>query len=219
MDKIENIYLYAKMTDAVADCEAVLQEIHLHQGFGPVRLSIESRRSFHELERIKAAMREHDACIIMNLASLGLNEKEIAKELGWFIERPRMLIIANIDSSYMWGVAQPMNRAVLQTLQQTLTEKGNSRTTMLPEHRKSNAGRKSIAFPDNWEALYGKWVSKEIDSKEFCERSGLKRATFYNLLTEYRQIIEANEKYYSQHCKGWLQFESKAFGQRPQRAL
>ena len=67
MDKIGNIYLYAKMTDTVEDYEAVLQEIHAHQGFGPVRLSTESRRSFHELERIKAAMRKHDACIIMNL--------------------------------------------------------------------------------------------------------------------------------------------------------
>ena len=69
---------------------------------------------------------------------------------------------------------------------------------IIPEHGKSNSGRKRISFPDNWEDLYGKWVNKEMDSREFLEKSGLKKATFYNMLNEYRIILEENEKFYKQ---------------------
>ena len=54
-------------------------------------------------------------------------------------------------------------------------------------------------FPDNWEELYTKWVGKEITSKEFCEKSGLKKATFYNMIIYYKEVLEANEKYFERY--------------------
>ncbi len=200
MKPLNTLYLYAKVTDNVQEFEFILQEIALHQKFGNVSISTEPRRSYYELDKIKKNMKDNDVCIITNLASLGLNEKEIASGLDWFIENSRMLVIANFNTSYSWGIGQPMNKAILQTLQQALL--GNvegRRTVMIPEHRKSNAGRKHISFPDNWEELYDKWKNKEITSKEFCEQSGLKKATFYNLLTEYRQVIEMNEDYFKRY--------------------
>ena len=197
---LNNLYLYAKVTDNVQEFEFILREIALHQKFGNVIISTEPRRSYYELDKIKEIMKDDDACVITNLASLGLNEKEIASGLDWFITNSRMLVIANFNTSYSWGIGQPMNKAILQTLQQALL--GNvegRRTVMIPEHRKSNAGRKHINFPDNWEELYDKWKNKEITSKEFCERSGLKKATFYNLLTEYKQVIEMNENYFKRY--------------------
>ena len=199
MEGIENIYLYAKVTDNVQEFEFVLQGIRWKQKFNSVYISTEPRRSYYELDKIKKVMTENDVCMITNLASLGLNEQEIAEGLDWFIKTPRMLVIANFSTSYLWGVSQPLNQAVLQTLQQALLGKSDGRTIMIPEHRKSNAGRKHINFPDNWEELYTKWVGKEITSKEFCEKSGLKKATFYNMLIYYKEVLEANEKYFERY--------------------
>ena len=36
---------------------------------------------------------------------------------------------------------------------------------------------------------------KEITSSEFIKQSGLKKASFYNLMAEYRKILETNKKY------------------------
>ena len=199
MNSLGNIYLYAKVTDNVQDFEFILQEITLYQKIGNVYISTEPRRSYYELEKIKKAMQENDVCVITNLASLGLNESEISERMDWFIKARRMLVITNFSTSYAWGIDQPMNVAVLQTLQQALLGKSDGRTVMIPEYRRSNAGRKHIGFPDNWEELYDKWENKEISSKEFCERSGLKKATFYNMLTEYRKVTEANEKYFEHY--------------------
>ncbi len=194
MNALNTIYMYAKKTDNIQEFEFVLQEIQFKQQFKDLRISTEPRRSYKELDKIKEAMKENDVCVIANLASLGLNEKEIADGLEWFIKNARMLVIANFNTSYIWGISQPMNQAVLQTLQQALLGKNAGCTIRIPEHRKSNAGRKRISYPEEWEELYEKWSNKEIDSKEFWMLTGLKKATFYNMLTEYRTTLEMNEK-------------------------
>lgn len=51
-------------------------------------------------------------------------------------------------------------------------------------------GRKKIDFPDNWELVYNKWKCREIKSKEAMELTGLKKATFYNLLKEYEEKLK-----------------------------
>ena len=196
---INNIYLYAKEMEKASDFDFVLQSIMLKDKIGDIFISAEPRRSYYELEKIKSVMKEDDVCIILNLSSLGLNDKDIAVGLDWFITTPRLLVIANFSNSYLWGVSQPMNRAILSTLQQTLLGKNEGNTIIMPDRKKSNAGRKLISFPDNWEELYGRWENKEISSKEFCELSGLKKATFYNLMTEYREMKKENENYFKRY--------------------
>lgn len=61
--------------------------------------------------------------------------------------------------------------------------------------KKSSVGRSRLPFPDNWDSLYAEWKAKKITSKEFIEQAGLKRASFYNLMTEYREIQKENEEY------------------------
>ena len=61
--------------------------------------------------------------------------------------------------------------------------------------KRTNSGRYKLPFPDNWDELYEQWFKKKITSKQFIEMSGLKKATFYNLLTEYKDIQSANAEY------------------------
>ena len=196
---IKNVYLYAKVTDRIEELDFALQEIMKKQAIGNMFITTEPNRSYYKLDKIKNAMTEDDVCVIANLASLGINETDIAAGLEWFINTPRMLVIANFSNSYRWGISQPLNQAILSTLQQALLGKSEGRTVIIPEYKKTNAGRKLISFPDNWEELYSKWENKEITSKEFCELSGLKKATFYNLMAEYREIKEANLNYFKRY--------------------
>ena len=65
----------------------------------------------------------------------------------------------------------------------------------MPRNKRSNSGRNKIDFPNNWDELFEKWKSKEISSIEFISSTGLKKATFYNLLTEYKEIQRMNDEY------------------------
>lgn len=192
MEKLGNIYLYAKQTDRVEELQYVLQHIDTFYKHGDVYISREPRRSFSELEKVKEAMRENDICIITNPASLGLNGKDVVSQLEWFVRKPRILLMYDFNTTYLWGVSEPLNQAILQTIQQSVLEQDGKRIIKTPENRKSNSGRSRIEFPDNWAELYELWEKKEITSVEFLEKSGLKRATFYNMIKQYQQMQEEN---------------------------
>ena len=51
-----------------------------------------------------------------------------------------------------------------------------------------HVGRPKMKYPENWEELYAQWDNKDITSKDFIEKANLKRATFYNLLSDYKKI-------------------------------
>ncbi len=196
MGKIGNIYLYAKQEDRIEELQYVLQNIDTLYKHNEIYISREPRRSFGELEKIKEAMQENDVCIITNPASLGLNETEVVAQLDWFIQKPRILLIYDFKTTYQWGVSEPLNQAILQTIQQSVLMQAGKRVVKMPENRKSNAGRSRIEIPENWAELYEQWENQKITSKEFLQKSGLKRATFYNLITEYRQMKEENDRFY-----------------------
>ena len=68
-----------------------------------------------------------------------------------------------------------------------------------PFVRQPGAGRPRLDFPDGWTELYDKWEKESISSKAFLEASGLKKATFYNKLADYRELREFNIRYLLEH--------------------
>ena len=199
MAKIGNVYLYAKQTDDVKQLQYVLQNIEVFYKHGDIFISREPRRSFVELEKLKEQLKEDDICIITNPASLGLNEADVATQLDWFIKKPRILLIYDFNTTYLWGVSEPLNQAILQTIQQSVLVQGGKRIIKMPENRKSNAGRSRIDYPENWAELYEQLESEKITSKEFLEKTGLKKATFYNLITSYREMLEENHRFFDKY--------------------
>lgn len=54
-------------------------------------------------------------------------------------------------------------------------------------------GRKKIDFPEHWEDIYNKILTKQLTSREAMEFLGLKSTTFYKLKKEYETKIFQNE--------------------------
>lgn len=185
-------YIYCKTRESINIFEDLIKLIKKKDL--DIFVIFEHKRNFGELEKIKEEMSEKDLLLISSLTSLGINEADIANELEYFINKKKYLLVANIDSTYKFGISQPMNQAVLKTLLDSLLL-SNSKIIELDTNRKSNAGRNKIEFPDSWEELYKKWVEDEISSKQFMEKSGLKKATFYNMIGEYREILKENEDF------------------------
>lgn len=161
-----------------------------------IQLVCENKRSFRELDRIKNECQADDLVVICSLSSLGLNEAAVQKQLEWFIEHWKLLAIVDMPSTFEYEFAQPLNQAVLKTILQNLSQESNNVISMPKRH---NSGRSRILFPDNWDELYALWERKEITSKKFQEELGIKRATFYNLLTEYKKLQELQENYIAKY--------------------
>lgn len=182
-----NAYIYIKNTEDVTPLECIIDLVK--KDTTDITIVTESRRSFRELEKTKNIMENDDILIIYDVTSLGLNEVDIANQLNWFIAKSICLVISTVDTTYNFGISQPMNKAILSTLLQSILN-NNKNIIQLPENRRKNSGRNKTAYPDDWEELYNSWINKEISSKEFLDKTGLKKATFYNLLTDYKATLQ-----------------------------
>ena len=184
------IQLYAKLNEQLSVFDDVIHIIKTDTD--ELFITSENKRSFRELENIKIISND-TIYVISSLNSLGLNDSDIATQLSWFINNSVKLVICEIPSTYEFGVTQPMNQAVLSTLLQSILSGNKNIITVT--FKRSNSGRSKLPFPDNWDELYDKWTRNEISSKQFIDLSGLKKATFYNLLTEYKEIQASNTQY------------------------
>lgn len=193
------LYIYTKTTEDISIFEDIMEVID-RKG-QDIFVSVEHKRSFQELDVIKKEMTHEDILIIGGLTSLGINEADISSSLEYFIQNRKYLVVSNIESTYKYGVSQPMNKAILSTILESVLL-NNKNIIELPRNRKNNSGRNKIDFPNNWEELYENWESNNISSKEFLDKSGLKKATFYNMITEYKEILKANEAFVKKYRLG-----------------
>lgn len=81
--------------------------------------------------------------------------------------------------------SKKQSTVLLSLLNEVYTELQGVQIDDIPMHP-LKAGRKKAIYPEGWEELYSEWKRKNITTTEFLRKSGLKKATFYNLLGEYR---------------------------------
>lgn len=187
-----SIYIYAKKTEDIHTLDNVIDIIIKNSD--EIIVSVENKRCFRELAAMKEKSTKEDIIVVQNLNSLELNDVDISNELNWFIPKSMKLVIGDTPATYEYGVSHPMNQAFLTVVLQNLIQRSNNIVEM-PRNKRSNSGRNKIDFPNNWDELFEKWKSKEISSKEFIFSTELKKATFYNLLTEYKEIQRMNDEY------------------------
>ena len=198
-----SIYIYAKTTESTNQFDNIINQILDDEQYSnpEIFISIENRRSFRELESIKLECSSDDIIVISDISVLGINDAEVANQLEFFKTKSVILIIKNIPSTYEYGIGQPMNQAVLSTLLlSVLSSNKKIKQISFDKQQKSNAGRNRIEFPDNWDELYEEWQNKKISSKEFIQETGLKKATFYNMMAEYKEIQRINNEYIKRYA-------------------
>ena len=160
-----------------------------------IQIISENRRAYRELEQLLQKIDSANTVVIISdMSVLGLTAEDIINRLEWFITHEICLFICKYSATYEYGMLQPVNKAVLTTLLQSMLN-SNTNVVEIPRNKRTNSGRNKMAFPEGWDETYEEWEKKKISSKTFMEKSGLKKATFYNLLTEYKDILKEQNDY------------------------
>lgn len=185
------LYLYAKTDIDLSVFDDII--LRFNNKYTELDITIENRRSFRDLDKLLHRLNKNDVLLINDLSDIGLKQTDLIKYLDYIVYNNIILIIQNIDTTHDDNI--DINKAVLSTLKQYIVSNNN----IINFSNKSSVGRSKIIFPDNWEDLYNSWINHEITSKEFINKSGLKKATFYNLLGEYKHIQELNLEYINKY--------------------
>lgn len=186
-----SIFIYAKTTEKPEIFDTALSVLDCTGG--RILIYREHRKEFSRLLELEKSCRYGDVVLTSQLSSLGLTDKDICRQLGWFSDRSIHLAVCNLPPTYEYGISQPLNQAVIESLR-IILENGTYPAGISSSER-AHSGRKKTACPDNWEILYEKWENHEISSRDFMNASGLKKATFYKLLSEYRETLECTKQW------------------------
>lgn len=170
------VYVYKRKNDNLEEIEQRFDQ--------PCKMYIASDRDSTAFQRLKQEiMTEPGLLIVSSLCIIGANKRAILQELEWLQENGISTIV--YDLSATWIFNDPIaSDLVLRVLIDVYSSLQDNKSFEAPV----KTGRKKIVFPENWEELYSEWSSGDITAKEFIERSGLKKGTFYHLVTEYRSL-------------------------------
>ena len=130
---------------------------------------------------MEVARSRYDYVIIDNISSLGTNHYNNYQIITTLLINKVIVLFADADIPLKDQIDPNFNKQFLTGIQYhlySLKEQENN--------NKKSVGRPVVQYPVGWEQNYTKWKNKEISSKSFMEQMGLKKATFYNLLTEYK---------------------------------
>lgn len=183
------IYIYTKQND---DIKALKNILHYLDGVQDFVIITESVRSFNEYNLLKKRLNQGDVLIATSIFTLAPTQSLINNELNFFVKNNILLLIYDFPTTYKSGLSLEINRAVLQTIH---TFTSNEKISLLALDKNYSVGRNKLVFPQNWATLYEQWKNKEITSKEFIGNSGLKKATFYNMLSEYETLLQEQIEY------------------------
>jgi DNA invertase Pin-like site-specific DNA recombinase len=144
-----------------------------------------------ELVNMLDYAREGDTIYIHDLSRLARSTKDLLDIVEQLKEKKVELISnkENIDTSTPTGkLMLTMIGAIAEFERANLLERQREGIA-IAKGNGAYKGRKKIDFPKDWEEVYNKYKTRGMTATKAMEILNLKRNTFYNLTTEWEEII------------------------------
>ena len=170
-----------------------------------------NRREYNALvgtEETAPLLRKGDLLVISSLDRLGRNYVEIRQQWNYIINEIgvdiKVLDMPLLDTRETEGsldkrfiadlVLQILSYVAQKELENNKKRQQQGISVMPVVNGKKVSlktgratGRPPASFPSSWEIYYKKWKAGNITAKKCIEELGLKRATFYNLVSRYKE--------------------------------
>lgn len=188
---MRKLYLYKKFSEDGVSVRKIAQNLFHKED--EIYVVFDHTRKETALTKAMDTASAGDIFIIDSLCDLGQTDQEIIRRLRCFMDKRICLIICAVKSTYEKGIDETINGVVLATILEMLSSAHSSESRMI--HFRRNIGRPGVEFPDGWDEMYQNWKSGKVSSGDFMQWSGMKKATFYNKITEYKNLLLQEEEY------------------------
>ncbi|MBQ8941331.1 MAG: recombinase family protein [Firmicutes bacterium] len=198
---MERTYYYARVSTSEQNLD---RQIEAFKNMGADDMDIiTDKASGKNMERVgyqalkNSILRKGDTLVIKSLDRLSRSKTDIKNELEYFksegirlkiLDLPTTLIDLPTEQGWIFDMINNILIEVLSSIaeQERLIIRQRQREGIAAAKLKGkHLGRKCTEYPPEWEHLYFLWRDKKITAKEFMRHSGLKKSTFYRLLSIY----------------------------------
>lgn len=188
-------YIYKKTSEELDTIISILKNHNVNQE--ACRLFVDTTRDFIHYKEMKEIIKRENGILFFNsLHSIGNTKENILEELKWFYDNKIEIVITDMPSTHSFEKSQ-LNYQSCSTMIDLfrILQKYPGFDFQNPDF--SDGGRKKICFPENWDYYFSLYETKQISTNAFQQQVGLKRATFFNLLSEYKQLKKMNQIEYT----------------------
>lgn len=189
---MRKLYLYKKFYEGGVSVRNMAQHL-FHKKEDEINVISDYARKETALTKALDTASAGDIFIIDSLCDLGQTDQEIIRRLRCFMNKRICLIICAVKSTYEKGIDETINGVVLATILEMLSSAHSSESRIIRSRR--NIGRPVVEFPDGWDEMFQNWKSGKVSSADFMQWSGMKKATFYNKITEYKNLLLQEEDF------------------------
>ena len=184
-------YIYKKTSEELDAIIPILKKHKVNQE--ACRLFVDTNRDFiHYKEMKESILRENGILFFNSLHSIGNSKESILEELKWFNDNKIEIVVADMPSTHYFEMSE-LNYQSCSTMIDLFRILQNYPGFDFQNPDFSDVVRKKIRFPNNWDYYFSLYETKQISANEFQQQVGLKRATFFNLLSEYKQLKKMNQ--------------------------
>ena len=144
-------------------------------------------------------MREGDTLVVHSLDRLSRSKSDIKKELEWFRSKQIRLMVLDLPTTLVqisegqeW-ILDMVNNILIEVIssiaeQERVRIRQRQKEGIQAAHKKGkHLGRPPIQYPTNWNIYYPLWKDKKISSKTAMEQMGLKKSSFYKLVSKQKK--------------------------------
>ena len=186
------IYVYIKKGEDISLINFLLEKAsHGHEPY--YDLYTDSDRDYIAFNQLKRDIeKQKGLLIISSINNIGSNKNDVFKELTWLKSKQIETVFSDYPATQIFD-NPTANELALSVIIDVYASLLDNKTFDIRSTIAASTGRKKISFPDNWEKLYTSWDNGEITAKEFMDKSGLKKGTFYHLVNEYKELLKINK--------------------------
>ena len=202
--KLKNrIFGYARVSSKTQNLDRQIEEL---KKYVEPEYIVTDKASGKDLERpgymaLKGVlgMREGDTLVVHSLDRLSRSKADIKKELEWFRSQQIRLMVLDLPTTLVqisegqeW-ILDMVNNILIEVIssiaeQERVKIQQRQKEGIQAAHKKGkHLGRPSIQYPDNWNTYYPLWKDKKILSKTAMEQMGLKKSSFYKLVSQQKK--------------------------------
>lgn len=162
-----------------------------------------------QYQALKTIAAEGDTIFIKSLDRLGRNKSMIKQELQDFKDKGVIVKVLDVPTTLMdFSQFGDFSRAIMEMVNDVLIEvlgtiaeqerktirQRQSEGIAAAKARGKKLGRPTKGRPENWDAIYRQWQSKQITAVAAAKAMDMSRAQFYVLKAEYEQELQQSQQ-------------------------
>ena len=180
-----NVWLYRKNTTTDSEVEQILKDLPASYG-EECKVFTDDAQNLDAYLMLKQQISSPGLLILMSLNDIGRTKLDVLEQTAWLKSAGIEIVVIDCPSTLIFN--NPITNGIAFSIMVDMYRNMPDYRSLLPETAVKRLGRPKVEFPQGWDELYVKWRHRDITAKEFMERTGLKKGSFYHLISAYNSM-------------------------------